>query len=190
MFTARSNPFWPRGRGPFDDGVPAAPPAASRIRVTFRPALASDLAFVLDSWRMSLRKSQRYRRLTGNVARLLFDHTIRRGVLSLDDTVVTVGCDAERPDQIWSWLCHTPGAVPTLHYAVTREATRDGATDLRGLGLFRLGIAAIGVRAELVYTARPTADHAEAHMLDEARKAGITATYHSVEEFLAHRGIR
>ncbi len=166
------------------------PPPRPTVRVHFRPAVAEDLAYVLDSWRMSWRHSARCHSMKGRDARMLFDHVIRRGVLSLDDTHITVGCDAGEHGRIWSWLCHTPGVVPTLHYAVTRETDRGTGAEMRGLGLFRLGVAHIGVRTDLVYTAKPTADTVEAFMLDEARKVGITARYHSVEEFLAHRGIR
>lgn len=168
-----------------------------RVQVRFRAAVPGDLPYVLDSWRVSWRLSPRCYDMRGRDYGALFDRAIRHGVLSLDDTKITIGCDASRPSRIWSWICHTPGIVPTVHYAVTRM--HDGGNAMRRLGLFTRLIAAIGVRSELVYTAKPNErthrgddrrQHVEERLLDAARRAGITATYHSVEEFLAHRGIR
>lgn len=172
--------------------LPAEEPR--RLRIWYRDARPSDLPYVAHSWRESWRLSARCRNMRGRDYRRLFDDTVRGGLMTLDDTRVTIGCDPAAPDRIWCWAAHTPGLIPTLHYAVTRR-TGDGA-GLRRIGLFARLIAAIGVRDAVVYTFRP-ADRSHRHdardtgteaaLLGAARRAGIVARYHSVEEFLHHR---
>lgn len=175
----------------------AAPPLTvepRRVRVWFRPARPTDLPYILNSWRLSWRLSDRCYRLRGRDYRRLFDDLVSRGLLTLDDTQITVGCDAAAPDRIWCWACHTPGLIPTLHYAVTRRHADEAP--MRRIGMFARLIAAIGVRDSIVYTSRPAthqhvgderSDAVEAALLAAAGRAGIVARYHSVEEFMHHR---
>ena len=94
---------------------------------------------------------------------------------------------------------HAGGDTPVAVWRNTRGGLTfrlgDGA-GLRRIGLFARLIAAIGVRDAVVYTFRP-ADRSHRHdardtgteaaLLGAARRAGIVARYHSVEEFLHHR---
>ncbi len=172
-----------------------------RLPTRIRAATAADMPLVLDSWRMSWRVADRCRDMRGRDYRAYWERVVRNGVLTLDDTHVTVAVAANRPADIYAWICHTPGAVPTVHYALTRERCRTSQEELRGLGMLRLLVAHIGVRPGdgIVYTSKPaersnptskTPLHAERGLVEAAREAGITATYHSIEEFLERRGIR
>jgi hypothetical protein len=169
------------------------------IRIHFRNVDVSDRSYILDSWRLGWRNSETCRRMKGNEYTVLWRDVVRDGVLAQDDTQILVGCSQVDHAWIWSWLCYTPGPIPTVHYAVVRPYvdTRDGGTtELRRLGIFTRMLAAAGVRHELAYTFRPTERTQfgkkplglERGLLDAAKRDGITAVYRPiVEGFLKPR---
>lgn len=173
--------------------------APAQISVRFRRSLPADESYIVDSWRMSWRLADRNRSLGGADYGRKFDALVRGGVLAQRDTDFVVGCAPDDVNEIWSWLCFTPGVVPTVHFGVTKRAAPSLSRTPRGLGFFTRLLAAAGIRASLVYTFRPAERthkcnrrplHAERGLLSAAHRCGIAATYHSVEEFLAHRGVR
>jgi len=177
-----------------------APPAPRpTVRIHFREAEDSDASYILDSWRLGWRLSEQCKRLRHGQFAGYFRDVVREGVLGQPDTRVLVGCCQMDPSWIWSWLCYTPGPVPTIHFAVVRphvEALDGDKTPLRRLGIFTRMLAAAGVRHELVYTFRPAERtnrttreplNLEAGLLDAARRDGITAVYRGVEQFLKPR---
>lgn len=173
--------------------------APAPVRILFRNATADDDGYIADSWRQSWRLAERNRNLRGADYARKFDALVRRGVLAQHDTRFVVGCAPDHRDEIWCWLCYTPGDVPTVHFAVTKHATESLDRSPRRLGFLTRMLAAAGIRASLVYTFRPAERihrsrrapiHAERGLVEAAQRAGINATYRSVEEFLAHRGIR
>lgn len=179
----------------------APPPAlaAAPISIRFRRPLAADEGYIIDSWRMSWRLADRNRKLAGADYARKFDALVRRGVLAQRDTEFVIGCSPDDVNEIWSWLCFTAGSVPTVHFAVTKCRTTSLDRSPRRLGFFTRMLGAAGIRSSLVYTFKPAERahksrrdplHAEVGLLAAARRFGIAATYHSVEEFLAHRGIR
>lgn len=184
-----------------------AEPSSERIRLDIRPMEPGDEGFVIKSWRGSWKASPRCRSLSTRNFGSVFDSVVRNGVLKQPDTRVLVGADESDPGWIWCWLCYTPGLVPTLHYAITRQfriadipsdvydrlrfmATPDGYLSVRERGMFRALVAAAGVCRELVYTFRPTSAEVERGLLAAAKEAGITVSYRGVEEFLQHRRAR
>lgn len=165
-----------------------------RVRIWFRDAVPTDLPYVAHSWRESWRLADRCHAMRGRDYRRLFDDMVRGGLMTLDDTRITVGCDPSAPDRIWCWAAHTPGLIPTLHYAVTRRHADQ--SPMRRIGLFTRLVAAIGVRDAVVYTFRPASrSHRhdkrgtgiEGSLLEAAQRAGIVARYHAIEEFMHHR---
>lgn len=178
-------------------GTPFGQPTPIRIR--FRAPLPADEGYIIDSWRMAWRLAEANRTLDGTTYSYKFDALVRRGVLEQRDTQFVVGCAPDDVNEIWSWLCYTPGEVPTVHFAVTKKHARSLDRTPRHLGFFTRLLAAAGIRSSLVYTFKPAERihharreplHAEVGLLDAAKRAGVNATYHSVEEFLAHRGTR
>lgn len=177
--------------------APAYVPIGARARagIVPRPAVSSDLAYVLSTWEASWRLSARCKRLSGRDYRSLFTRMVREGLMREDDTRVTIGCDETSPSRIWSWVCWTPGRTPVIHYAYTR-AKVDGI-ELRnashGAGMFRVLVAAIGIRDALVHTMEPVAQ-ASKHdrrnprlkeaLLAAAEAGGIATVYRPVEEWL------
>lgn len=186
------------GSEPDNRGSIPRPPTAP-ISIRFRAALASDESYILDSWRQSWRLADRNRNLRGSDYALRFDRLVRRGVLAERDTAFVVGCAPDNPREIWCWVCYTPGPIPTVHFAVTKLRAASLDVSPRRLGFLTRLLATAGIRASLVYTfkpaervhrSRPAALHAEDGLLEAARRCGIRASYHSVEEFLEHRGSR
>lgn len=177
-----------------------AQPQRPVIRVAFRPASQGDLPYILDSWRMGWRLSEECRRLKGRTYAAVFSDVVRHGVMAQPDTQFIVGCSETEPGWIWSWLCYTPGPIPTVHYAVVRpriENDLGAPTVLRRIGILTRMMAAAGVRSEMVYTFRPTERRnetdkrpmgVEAGLLRAAKRDGITAVYRPVaESFLKPR---
>lgn len=169
------------------------------MRIQFREGEAGDLPYVLDSWRLSWRLSPTCARDQAGAYAFRFAAVVRDGVLAQPDTRLLVGCCLTDPGWIWSWLCYTPGAIPTVHFAVVRPhvEARDGTrTPLRRIGLLTRMLAAAGVREELVYTFRPAERsnktsraplHAEEGLTAAARRVGLTAVYLPVGRFLRNR---
>lgn len=160
------------------------------LRLDIRPAVNADMPYVVNSWHRCWRDSSPMRRMRMPLYDAAFDEQVRHGVLGEPDTRIIVGACANDSAWIWSWLCYTPGLVPTVHYAVVRNSIRNGGVrrvSLRRLGLFTRLVAAAGVSTELAYTFTPLDSHVEHSLLAAARAAGITARSHPVHEFLQVR---
>jgi hypothetical protein len=159
------------------------------VQITFRDPIPADLPYVLSSWRLGWRLSPTTRRTRRGYS-AMFDHLVRHGVLEQPDTRLLVGCCPWDRAWIWSWLCHTPGPVPVIHFGVVRAGVDldPGWLELRRIGIFARMVAAIGVRDEVAYTFRP-ADRSgiEDGLLEAARLAKITAAYVPVDSFLRRR---
>lgn len=166
----------------------AAAPQSTQplLRFELRPAIESDMPYVLNSWRRSWRPP-------GRPADDAFALAVRRGVLAQPDTQIVCAVAEYNPHRIWGWLCSTPGLVPVVHYVLVRPAdawVEDSDEQLlRGHGIAWALLAASGVTRELVYTFRPrSADEIEAKLLAACRRRGVTAIYRDVrQEFLRLR---
>lgn len=187
----------------------AIAPAPPALRITIRPAVPEDLGYILDSWRLGWRLSDRCRSLKGRDARLVFDDLVLGGVLKEPDTAILIA-DAislggvpfaahEGYAPICGWLCHTPGAIPTVHWCAVKAnvATAGGEwVEMRGRGIATRLLAAAGVRDDLVFTFRPSERtsrssakplNAAARLLAAVQAMGISAVYRDAEVFLGRR---
>lgn len=159
------------------------------IRIDVRDAVEDDMPYVFQSWNRSWKRSYRCHKLSDRDYQVIFHSLIRKGVVVEPDTRILIGAAEQDPGWIWSWLCYTPGLVPTVHYAVVRNVIHDdaGPIRLRRLGIFTRLLAAAGVKRELVYTFQPADHEIEPALIAAAKRAGVAASHRPADEFLAMR---
>lgn len=163
--------------------------ARPAIRLDIRPATDDDTHYVLQSWCRSWKRSARCKRLSDRDYQPIFHSLVRQGVLAQPDTKVLIGAAEQDSSWIWSWLCYTPGLVPTVHYGIVRNVIHDdeGPIRLRRLGIFTRLLAAAGVTSELVYTFQPADHWIEPELVLAAKDAGVMVRFRPVDEFLKMR---
>lgn len=161
------------------------------------------MPYVVSTWRASWWGASKNRRLRAADFKARFDQVVLAGILAEPTTRVLIGCDQSDPDTILAWIAYDP-AIPTVHFAYTREAHPATGECLRRRGLFGVLMTAIGVRegGGLAYTMRPQefrrhtaqgsrwrpiANHMEPDLLDAARRQRVAVSYVPVEKWLGER---